>query len=316
VQDYRLHVRAWQHHFAAIFGLEALGRVRGFSPAEMALPNHPDVAYEFVKTLNQCGYRWLLVQERTVELPDGRPLARPHLPHRLVCTSSGGDRAEIVAVVKTQGSDSKLVGQLQPYYQARGLSRLELAGRSVPPLVTQIADGENGGVMMHEFAPKYLGVVRDCSGFRTPILNVTEYLEQLLATGVQPSDLPAVQPLYQHRIWQQMAPGDGPDRLAAVIEQLRRADGRFHVEGGSWTNDRSWVRGYDRVLVPMEQASSLFHERVLARGVPTDDSRYRNALFHLLAAETSCWRYWGEGVWTDYGAELSRRVADIVTHAF
>jgi hypothetical protein len=58
VQDYRLHVRAWQHHFAAIFGLEALGRVRGFSPAEMALPNHPDVAYAFVKTLNRCGYQW------------------------------------------------------------------------------------------------------------------------------------------------------------------------------------------------------------------------------------------------------------------
>ena len=31
-QDFRLHVRAWQHHFAAIFGLEALSRVRGFSP--------------------------------------------------------------------------------------------------------------------------------------------------------------------------------------------------------------------------------------------------------------------------------------------
>jgi hypothetical protein len=30
VQDYRLQVRAWQHHFAAIFGLEAVGRVRGF----------------------------------------------------------------------------------------------------------------------------------------------------------------------------------------------------------------------------------------------------------------------------------------------
>jgi hypothetical protein len=30
-------------------------------------------------------------------------------------------------------------------------------------------------------------------------------------------------------------------------------------------------------------------------------------------AETSCYRYWGEGVWTDYGAELSRRTADIVT---
>src|ERR687887_292901 len=172
VQDYRLHVRAWQHHFAAIFGLEALGRVRGFSPAEMALPNHPDVAYEFVRTLVDCGYRWLLVQEHTVELPDGRPLDRPHLPHRLRCTSSGGDTAEIVAVGKTQGSDTKLVGQMQPYYEARSLSRSELAGRSLPPLVTQIADGENGGVMMNEFPPKYFQVIRDCSGTRTPAVNV------------------------------------------------------------------------------------------------------------------------------------------------
>jgi hypothetical protein len=54
---------------------------------------------------------------------------------------------------------------------------MELAGRRVPPLVTQIADGENGGVMMHEFPPKYLEVVRDCSGSRTPMLNVTEYLD-------------------------------------------------------------------------------------------------------------------------------------------
>jgi hypothetical protein len=314
VQDYRLHVRAWQHHFAAIFGLEALGRVRGFSPSEMALPNHPDVAYEFVKALNDCGYQWLLVQEHTVELPDGRPLDRPHLPHRLVCTSSQGDTAEIVAVVKTQGSDSKLVGQLQPYYEAKGLSRVELAGRRVPPLVTQIADGENGGVMMNEFPPKYLEVVRKCSRSRTPIMNVTEYLEQLFASGIQPGDLPTIQPLHQHRIWQQMAPGDGPDRLADVIEQLRLQDSRFHVEGGSWTNDLSWVRGYDQVLIPMEQASSMFHERVLAQGVPTDDPRYRKALFHLLATETSCYRYWGEGIWTDYGAELARRTTDIITH--
>jgi Glycosyl hydrolase family 57 len=314
VQDYRLHVRAWQHHFAAIFGLEALGRVRGFSPSEMALPNHPDVAYEFVKTLNDCGYQWLLVQEHTVELPDGRPLERPHLPHRLVATSSAGDTAEIVAVVKTQGSDTKLVAQMQPYYEAKGLSRLELAGHQVPPLVTQIADGENGGVMMNEFPPKYLEVVRECSGSRTPILNVTEYLEQLFAGGVQPGDLPAIQPLFQHRIWQQMAPGDGPERLAEAVNQLRTDDDRFHMEGGSWTSDLSWVRGYDDVLIPMERASSLFHEQVLARGVARDDPAYRNALFHLLTAETSCFRYWGQGIWTDYGTELSRRTAEIVTH--
>jgi hypothetical protein len=219
-----------------------------------------------------------------------------------------------VAVVKTQGSDAKLVGQLQPYSEARGLSPFELAGRSVPPLVTQIADGENGGVMMNEFPPKYLEVVRACSGSPTPIMNVTEYLEQLFAAGIQPGDLPAIQPLYQQRIWQQLAPGDGPGRLAGVIEQLRHTDSRFHVDGGSWTNDLSWVRGYDQVLIPMEQASSRFHERVLTRGVPSDDPRYRKALFHLLAAETSCYRYWGEGTWTDYGAELSRRTSDIVMH--
>jgi len=40
-QDFRLHVRAWQHHFAAIFGLEALGRVRGFSPPRWRCPTIP-----------------------------------------------------------------------------------------------------------------------------------------------------------------------------------------------------------------------------------------------------------------------------------
>jgi hypothetical protein len=181
--------------------------------------------------------------------------------------------AEIVAVVKTQGSDTKLVGQLQPYDEAKGLSRAELAGRLVPPLVAQIADGENRGVMMNKFPPMYLEVVRECSGTRTPMLNVTEYLEQLFASGVQPADLPVIQPLYQHRIWQQLGPGDGPDRLADVIEQLQHEDDRFHVEGGSWTSDLSWVRGYDQVLAPMERASALFHERILARGVPSDDPR-------------------------------------------
>jgi hypothetical protein len=146
------------------------------------------------------------------------------------------------------------------------------------------------------------------------MLNVTEYLEQLFASGIEPADLPAIQPLDQCRIWEQLAPGDGPDRLAGVIEQVRHEDSRFHMEGGSWTTDHSWVRGDDPVMDPMEQSSALFHERVLGRGVPADDPRYRTALFHLLAAETSCYRYWGQGVWTDYGAVLSRRVTDIVTH--
>ncbi len=314
VQDYRLHVRAWQMHFAAIFGAEALGRVRGFSPSEMALPNHPDVAYEFVKTLREFGYEWVIVQEHSVEQPEnGWGPELKHLPHRLVCANSEGETASIIAILKTQGSDTKLVAQMQPYYEAMSLSRWELAGRSVPPLVTQIADGENGGVMMNEFPPKYLEVMSESSGSDTPAMNATEYLEHLFAMGIKESDLPVIQPLFQKAIWERFQPGDGPERLNQTIEELRKEDHRFHVEGGSWTNDRSWVRGYENVLGPMEEVSAEFAEKILDGGIPTHDRRFRNALFHLLASQTSCYRYWGEGLWTDYGREICRRASDILT---
>jgi len=316
VQDFRLHVKAWQHHFAAIFGLEALGRVRGFSPAEMALPNHPDVAYEFVKTLRECGYRWVLVQEHTVERPNGFGVERKHLPHRLLCRNSEGKEASIVAIIKTQGSDTKLVGQMQPYYEAKDFSRQELGGKQVPPLVTQIADGENGGVMMNEFPPKYFEVVRECSASDTPLMNVTEYLEHLEAAGASEDDMEVIQPLFQKRIWDRFQPGEGPDKLASVIEQLSKEDSRFHVEGGSWTNNLSWVRGYEALLGPMERVSSLFYEKVIRPGHSTGEYRYRNALFHLLASQTSCYRYWGQGVWVDYGREICRRATDILNCDF
>ena len=45
--------------------------MRGFSPPEMHLPNHPDAAFEYVKALRECGYKWLLVQEHTVETLEG-----------------------------------------------------------------------------------------------------------------------------------------------------------------------------------------------------------------------------------------------------
>jgi len=314
VQDFRLHVRAWQHHFAAIFGLEALTRVRGFSPSEMALPNHPEVAYEFVRTLLECGYRWVLVQEHTVEEPaTGASPRRPHLPHRLVCRNAAGKTASIVAIVKTQGSDTKLVAQMQPWYEARGLDRADLAGHSVPPLVTQIADGENGGVMMNEFPSKYFDVVREAAGSDVPMMNATEYLEHLFALGIRESDLPEIQPMFQGRIWTRMQPGDGVERLERVVEELRREDGRFHMEGGSWTNSLTWVKGYENVLGPMEEASALFHDKVASRRLPTGERRYRNALLHLLASQTSCYRYWGQGQWTDYGREICRRTRDVLS---
>jgi hypothetical protein len=66
----------------------------------------------------------------------------------------------------------------------------------------------------------------------------------------------------------------------------------------------------------MERCSSLFYEKVLRPGTPSGDGRYRNALFHLLCSQTSCYRYWGQGIWTDYGRELCRRLEAILTHDF
>ncbi|QNT68288.1 polysaccharide deacetylase family protein [Defluviicoccus vanus] len=318
IQDFRLHVRAFQHHFAAIFGMEAMERIRGFSPSEMAMPNHPDVAYAYIKTLVDCGFTWMLVQEHTVEQPEnGHGPEQKHLPHRLVVHSSTGETAEIIALIKTQGSDTKLVAQMQPYYEAKSLDRWQLAGKSVPPLVSQIADGENGGVMMNEFPGKFMDCVREASHSQTPLMNGTEYLEHLFAAGITPADLPVVQPIFQKRIWDKMQPGDGPQKLATVIETCKKEDGRFNMDGGSWTNNISWVQGYENVLAPMDKASSDFYERVLKRpNLKTDETRYRNALYHLLSAETSCYRYWGQGIWTDYGAEMARRADAICTNDY
>src|SRR5258706_5403823 len=229
-QDFRLHVRAWQHHFASIFGLEALAAVRGFSPPEMALPNHPDSSHQFVQTLIDCGYRWLLVQEHSVErVDDGGRVRRPHVPHRLVARNSRGQSASIVAIVKTQGSDNKLVAQMQPFYEAKGLSRIELGGRNVPPLVTQIGDGENGGVIMNEFPPMFHRVMREEISPATPAMNVSEYLEHLAAAGVRDDDFPLVQPILQKRIWDRFEEGAGPEKMETLVAELRKADGRFQV---------------------------------------------------------------------------------------
>jgi len=275
------------------------------------------VAYEFIKTLKDCGYRWVLVQEHSVERPEtGGGPERKHIPHLLVCRNSKGETASIIAIIKTQGSDTKLIAQMQPYYEAVGLSRWELAGKQVPPLVTQISDGENGGVMMNEFPSKYFEVIRASSGSEACMANVTEYLEYLFSLGVREEDFPALQPIMQKSIWERFKPGDGLEKMDLVIEGLRKEDHRFNMEGGSWTNNLSWVRGYENLLGPMEKISSLFYERAIRQGISTSERRYRNALFHLLTSQTSCYRYWGQGMWTDYGREICRRAEDILTHDF
>jgi hypothetical protein len=119
-----------------------------------------------------------------------------------------------------------------------------------------------------------------------------------------------VRPIHQKRVWDRLGDQHGPAGLAAVIATLREEDNRFHMDGGSWTANISWVRGYENVLGPMAEVSALFAAKTT--GMPTTDPRYRKALFYLLLSQTSCFRYWGQGTWTDYGRELCRRASEIL----
>lgn len=326
IPDIPLQIRAWQHHFAALFGVEALARVRGFSPPEMHLPNHPDVLYTFVKALKDCGYRWLMVQEHTIETLNGNPLSQPHLPHLLVARNAQGEAVSISVLVKTQGSDTKLVGQMQPYWEAKTLQPMPLGQTTVPPLVSQISDGENGGVMMNEFPSAFMRSwyeMRDQGGGRSGVVgfNGTEYLELLAAAGCGPETFPRCQAVGQARLWQALGDGQGPEALADAIASLQQQDPNFHMEGGSWTNERSWVQGYSNVMDPMQRLSARFHQTIQRTPDQPDQPltrqhRYRNALIHSLLLQTSCFRYWGQGAWTDYAEEIFRRGQAILDHDF
>jgi hypothetical protein len=325
IPDLKLQMLAWQHQFAALFGRDALARVKGFSPPEMHLPNHPDTLFEFIKALKECGYRWLLVQEHSVETLDGSSLSQEqkYLPNQLVARNSSGAEVSITVLIKTQGSDTKLVGQMQPCYEALGLGRQVLGATTVPSLVSQIADGENGGVMMNEFPSAFLqahhAIASRDGEQATVAINGTEYLELLEAAGVSAGDFPRIQAVQQHRLWQHLGgaptasatPEATPEATAAAIAQLQASDPAFSMAGASWTNDLSWVEGYANVLEPMNQLSARFHQLFdpLVAEDPgvTRTPRYQRALLHLLLLETSCFRYWGQGTWTDYASEIHRR---------
>lgn len=319
IPDIKLHIQAWQQYFAAIFGVEALRRVKGFSPPEMHLPNHPDTLYEYIKALKECGYRWLMVQEHSVERLDGSGVWHDdkYLPNQLVARNSKGETISITALIKTQGSDTKLVAQMQPYHEAKGRGRQPLGSHQAPSCVTQIADGENGGVMMNEFPRGFQPVwheIKDNGRSTTGVvgLNGTEYLELLDAAGITPEDYPTCQAVGQHKIWQRVNPENAtPEAIEAAIADLNQNDHQFHMDGASWTNDLSWVRGYENVLEPMNQLSAKFHKKYdpLVQQDPsvTRSRDYQEALLYVMLLETSCFRYWGQGTWTDYAQTLYHR---------
>lgn len=313
IPDIKLQIQAWQHYFAAMFGEAALKRVKGFSPPEMHLPNNADTLYEYIKALKECGYRWLLVQEHSVERLDGSGLWHDdkYVPNCLIARNSKGETISITALIKTQGSDTKLVAQMQPFHEAKGRGKQKLGNIEIPCCVSQIADGENGGVMMNEYARDFKPVWNEI-GNGVVGFNGTEYIELLEAKGVKSEDYPTCQAVGQHKIWNKVDTNNvTPEAVAKAIKELQATDHQFHMDGASWTDDLSWVKGYENVLEPMNQLSAMFHAKYDAKvaGDPsiTQSKEYLEALLYLLLVETSCFRYWGQGTWTDYARELFRR---------
>jgi len=320
IPDLKLQIVAWQHHFAEIFGVEALKRVKGFSPPEMHLPNHPDTLYEYIKALKECGYRWLLVQEHSVERLDGGDLYHDdkYVPNKLIARNSKGEVISITALIKTQGSDTKLVAQMQPYYEAKSRGRQKIGNVEVPCCVSQIADGENGGVMMNEFPGGYLPAWELIKNDPSVVgFNGTEYIELLEANGVNPEDYPTCQAKCQSKIWKKVDPNNSTtEAVESAIAELKATDYQFHMDGASWTDNLSWVHGYENVLEPMNKLSAMFHEKydglVASDSSVTQRQDYQEALLYNMLVQTSCFRYWGQGTWTDYARELYRRGENLV----
>jgi hypothetical protein len=149
----------------------------------------------------------------------------------------------------------------------------------------------------------------------------SEYLELMAAAGCQPEDYPACQAIGQHLIWQRVdSNNSSPTAVQQAIQDLQQENPHFHMDGASWTNDLSWVKGYENVLTPMNRLSTLFHRKVtpLVEQHPelTQESRYRRALLYNLLLQTSCFRYWGQGAWTDYAQTIYEQGTAIIEQEF
>ena len=83
---------------------------------------------------------------------------------------------------------------MQPYFEAKTRAKQTLNQSKIPSIVAQIADGENGGVMMNEYPRDIFRVyheIRDSGNNHSGVVavNGTEYLELIEATGIDQQGL-------------------------------------------------------------------------------------------------------------------------------
>ncbi|WP_346291764.1 glycosyl hydrolase family 57 [Sphaerothrix gracilis] len=280
--DLKLQVRAWQHHFAAIFGLEALGRVQGFSLPAADLPSDSDALYALVETLRTCGYRWLMVTQASLEQLIGQPLAQPHLPHRLEVTNRAGETVAFTLLIN-QAADADAVSQMQPYTLAKHLAQ---TAASPLPLVMQSAPSESSA-MMNRFPGSFKRAWHDLrSQPQVAGLTGSEYLDALAATGFNLDDYPvcsvaatatpptAIPETFTNTSFKaplSIATSELRHRLSAHFHRSRR-----NIDGGR-------------------------------ESAVTRQPRYREALLYNLLLQASCFRSGQTAPWSSYAREIYAR---------
>ena len=58
-----------------------------------------------------------------------------------------------------------------------------------------------------------------------------------------------------------------------------------------------------------------FHQISILENI-TQQTQYRQMLLHNLLLQTSCFRYWGQGTWTDYAQEIYRQGDQLMNSKF
>jgi hypothetical protein len=136
--------------------------------------------------------------------------------------------------------------------------------------------------------------------------NGTEYLDLVKHAGLNEDSFMPVEPVSQSKIWEVLKEySHGATDKA--IEKVKQKYPGFSLEKASWTNDKDWVKGYEDIMDPIIQLSAAFHKKFDNKDIDKEGSGYKKALLYLLLSQTSCFRYWGTGAWTDYAKEICRR---------
>ena len=84
--------------------------------------------------------------------------------------------------------------------------------------------------------------------------------------------LPACRPIHQGEVFARITKWE-PGAADKAMAEIKREKPHFSLDGGSWTNNISWVAGYENLLTPMNKLSAAFHQVLDGKPVDTQQPR-------------------------------------------